>query len=367
MAKKLTYAQLAQRVKELEKKIKTHEQTAKSLQSSEFRFREIFNNSKNGIAVYRAVNDGEDFQFVDFNPAGEMIDHITRKDVIGKSIEEIFPGIKEFGLYDVLNRVFTTGESERYPVARYEDKRITGWRDNFIYRLPSGEVVAIYTDETDRMKAEQALQESYEKMEAVLFSLPTGIMIIDARTDEIIEVNPQVISMVGSPIERIVGCKYQDFIRPVAAGHCTVADFGIPMNSSEHVLVTAGKKKIPIHKTAIPLTLGDRECTIESFFDISEHKNTEAERVQKEKLQGIVEMAGAVCHEMNQPLQIIAGLSELLTLELEGYDLSLDRINKIKTQIARMGKITRRLMTVTKYETKSYPDGKIIDIKRAAS
>ena len=70
---------------------------------------------RNGVAVYQPINSGEDFIFLDFNKAGERIDNVKRENVIGKSVLKIFPGIKEFGLFDVLQRVWTTGQSEHHP------------------------------------------------------------------------------------------------------------------------------------------------------------------------------------------------------------------------------------------------------------
>ena len=55
--------------------------------------------------------------------------------VIGKRVTEIFPGIKDFGLFDVFQRVWKTGKPEHHPIAHYEDKRIEGWRENYIYKL----------------------------------------------------------------------------------------------------------------------------------------------------------------------------------------------------------------------------------------
>ncbi len=94
----------------------------------------------------------------------------------------------------------------------------------------------------------------------------------------------------------------------------------------------------------------------------------EAARVGTEKLQALIDMAGAVCHEMNQPMQAVFGYSELLLIDIsEGNPLHSD-LQKIKGQIDRMGEITRKLMQVTKYETKDYvfEGKKIIDIDRAS-
>jgi hypothetical protein len=47
------------------------------------------------------------------------------------------------------------------------------------------------------------------------------------------------------------------------------------------------------------------------MLDLTEKNRAARDRFQKEKLQGVLETAGAVCHEMNQPLQAILGHTEL--------------------------------------------------------
>ena len=126
-----------------------------ALCESEARYKAIFANTRFGVAVYETANDGQDFIFVDFNKAGEGIDNVKKEDLIGKSVLKMFPGIKDFGLFEVFQRVWKTGKPEHHPVGIYKDERLTGWRENFVYRLPSGEIVAVYSDETKRKLAEQ--------------------------------------------------------------------------------------------------------------------------------------------------------------------------------------------------------------------
>ncbi len=118
-----------------------------------------------GVAVYKAVNDGEDFVFLDFNKSAENMDNIKRDALIGKSIFEIFPGVKTFCLPDILRNVWKTGRSEHFPMSFYKDERVSGWRENFVYKLPTGEVVAIYSDQTKRKQAE----EDKEKLRSQLY------------------------------------------------------------------------------------------------------------------------------------------------------------------------------------------------------
>jgi len=218
---------------------------------------------------------------------------------------------------------------------------------------------------TERKKAEEALQKSQERLETILHSMPVGIMIIDAEIHKIVDVNPMATLMIGAPIEQIIGSQCYDFICTAEKSRCPITDLGRSMDNSEHVLLDVNRKSVPILKTVIPIEIDDRKYLIEGFVDISEHKRAEQERIEKEKLQGVIEMAGAVCHEMNQPLMAISGYSELIVMDASKRDPISDKAVKIKNQIDRLGKITQKLMTITSYKTKDYLNSKIIDIDKA--
>ena len=160
---------------------KASEPMIRSIRESEVRYREMFENMASGAAVYEAVGGGADFVFRDFNRAGEKSEHIGRDQLIGKRLTEAFPGVREFGLLEVLKRVWDSGDPEHLPVRLYKDQRIEGWRENYVYRLPSGEVVALFDDVSERMRAEQALKDSEVRMRALL----------DASQDEILLVSTE--------------------------------------------------------------------------------------------------------------------------------------------------------------------------------
>jgi DNA-binding response OmpR family regulator len=98
-----------------------------------------------------------------------------------------------------------------------------------------------------------------------------------------------------------------------------------------------------------------------------ERRRSEEERVQREKLQVILEMAGAVCHEMNQPIQVISGHAELILMDITEDHPLYEKIKTIDQQTTKMGEITRRLTEITRYETEKYVgDTKIVDIEKAS-
>jgi C4-dicarboxylate-specific signal transduction histidine kinase len=93
----------------------------------------------------------------------------------------------------------------------------------------------------------------------------------------------------------------------------------------------------------------------------------EEERLERERLQVLLEMAGAVCHELNQPIQAISGYSENLVLNVKKDDPLYSKLKKIMELARAMGDITGKLMKMTRYETKDYVQGiKIIDIDKSS-
>lgn len=124
------------------------------LKECEAKFKVLFETVCSGVAIYEARKGGEDFVFVDFNPAAEQIEHIKKEELIGKSVTEVFPGVRQFGLFEVFQRVYKTGTPEHHPVSVYKDERIAGWRENYVYRLPSGRIVAVYDDVSARKRSE---------------------------------------------------------------------------------------------------------------------------------------------------------------------------------------------------------------------
>jgi len=91
--------------------------------------------------------------------------------------------------------------------------------------------------------------------------------------------------------------------------------------------------------------------------------------MEKEKLTGVLEMAGAVCHELNQPLQTVLGFSDLLLTEITEGDPKYPMLKTIKGEIERIGKLTQKIMRITKYRAKDYIEGqsRIIDIESSSS
>ncbi|HSB07324.1 MAG TPA: hypothetical protein VLK23_19265, partial [Thermodesulfobacteriota bacterium] len=68
------------------------------------------------------------------------------------------------------------------------------------------------------------------------------------------------------------------------------------------------------------------------------------------------------------PLQTLSGYSYLLLSDLSEDSPLFGEIQRIKGMVDQLGQITKKIMHITKYETKEYVEGfNIIDIDKASS
>ena len=134
----------------------------KKLQRDEEKFRQIFEGMTHTVAVLEAVNDGEDFIFKDFNSAGERLEHIHRADLMDKPIAEVFPGIKTSGLFESLREVWKTGDTAHHPMSQLKAGGNAGWRETYAYKLPSGFLVVMFIDITERKQKEEEQKKTEE-------------------------------------------------------------------------------------------------------------------------------------------------------------------------------------------------------------
>lgn len=184
----------------------------KELLASETRFRELFDHMSSGVAVYEAIRDGADFMILDLNAAGRKITGVTG-DIIGRSVREVFPGVLDFGLFEIFQQVWRTSVAVSHPNARYQDGHLAFWAENYVYKLPSGQIVAVFDDITERTRAEKALRESEERYRLLFSEMISGYALHEIICDpagkpvdyRFLSVNKAFETMTGLSAADIIG------------------------------------------------------------------------------------------------------------------------------------------------------------------
>ena len=221
--------------------------------------------------------------------------------------------------------------------------------------------------------AEESLRRSNEIVNSILSASPIGIGLVENRF--IKQINGAMIKMFRFDSESDYFGKSARIIYPSEEEFLRVGEFIYKYLKAgkEAWLDTTFKRKdgttFPGHLKVSSLYPPDpmQRATF-TISDISWRKRAEAELLQKEKLQAVVETAGAVCHEMNQPMQAV--LVELAECDVTGEfekDGVRRRVEKIRQHLNTLRAMSLKLMHITRYETRDYLKGeKIIDIDKAS-
>jgi PAS domain S-box-containing protein len=125
------------------------------LRESEKRYRTLFDNMFEGVAYCRMLfedNQPQDFIYIDVNSAFERLTGL--KDVVGRRVTEVIPGIKESNpeLFEIYGRVTLTGKTERFETF---SESFGGWLSISVYGMEEEYFVAIFENITERRRAEQ--------------------------------------------------------------------------------------------------------------------------------------------------------------------------------------------------------------------
>jgi PAS domain S-box-containing protein len=222
----------------------------------------------------------------------------------------------------------------------------------------------------ERKMSDDALKEQSKILEKILESSLVGIALIKDRRFS--WVNREFVNILGYANKNELGGRstrvvYESEEEFERAGKIISSTFSA--NNKVDFEYNLKRKDGSVFPAHIKISTDDPDdpfsWIIATIMDISARKTVEKEQAEREKLQGVLEMAGAVCHELNQPLQAILGYSDLLMMDRTQNDPEkISRhIDSIKSQTARIGDITRQISSLTRYNTIDYSDNtRIVDI-----
>ncbi len=183
-----------------------------------------------------------------------------------------------------------------------------------------------YTEELEVKVAErtrelqqekEALRASEEYLTTIWEFTQAGIIIINAETHEMIDINPYALRLIGLPKDQVVGRICHRFVCPAEEGKCPITDLHQKVDNSERVLLTATGQKIPILKTVVTVRRQNCDYLVESFIDITPLKHAEEALKQAKEAAEAANRAksdflAVMSHEIRTPLNGVMGMTEVL-------------------------------------------------------
>ena len=182
-----------------------------------------------------------------------------------------------------------------------------------------------------------------------------------------------LIKIMGLTRSRILGQRPRDFAPAVP--DALIASLERKSNMENGVLsfeaevpcADGRKREFLFAVNMLPSGNGQAAGRVGVMQDLTQKNRAARERARREKFQGVLETAGGVCHEMNQPLQVISGYTEIMMGELSSGHRMFRLARQISEQVDRLADITSKLQKITHYETMEYGEhDRIIDIHKSA-
>ncbi len=177
------------------------------LQTSEKKYRDLFNNMNSAFALHQIVINREgkaiDYLFREVNKEFEKITGLKNKDVLGRPVSEIFTGIKSepLNFIELYGKVALSGESIYYD--SLYSKSLKKYFTISAYCPQPGYFATIFRDITEYKTTEKALAES-EKRNKLLADLSFEAMVIH-RAGIILDVNKAFEKLTGYTHDEAIG------------------------------------------------------------------------------------------------------------------------------------------------------------------
>jgi PAS domain S-box-containing protein len=205
-----------------------------ALKESEERYRHLFEQMLNGFAYHKIVVDENnkpiDYIFLEANSKFEDLTGLNHKDIIGKKVTDVIPGIENDPAQwiDIYGRVALEGKELRFEQFA---EHLGKWYSVSAYSPKRGYFATVFEDITDRKQTEEELQNYQNHLEELVKERTTeltmaheqsqkyldvaGVMMVAIHSNEkIILVNKKGCEILGYNEEEIIGKNWFDNFLP---------------------------------------------------------------------------------------------------------------------------------------------------------
>ena len=189
-----------------------------SLQVSQTKYQSLFDSIGQGFCVFEMIfNEAGkpiDYRFLEVNAMFES--QTGLKDAVGKKMRELVPDLEQYW-FDLYGNVAMSGEAIRFEQG---SEAMGRWFEVYAYRtgqLDTHQVAVLFTDITQRKRAEQALLEKDKAMHRIFQQAPVAIAIFRGPEFRVELANEAYLALSGRTAEQLLNKPLFD-VFPETAG-----------------------------------------------------------------------------------------------------------------------------------------------------
>ena len=181
-----------------------HKKAEEALKESEERYRTLFSSIGEGFGLHEMIFDSQgvpnDYRFLEVNTGFEKQTGLRASEILGKTVYEVLPDLEPFWI-ETYGKVVVTGEPARFENYNQSLKR---YFEVYAFRPVEGRFATIFTDITERKKAEDTLKEAEEKFRSMIEQSPDVFGLYDENCF-LIQVNKSWDNLWEVPRELAIG------------------------------------------------------------------------------------------------------------------------------------------------------------------
>lgn len=170
----------------------------------------------------------------------------------------------------------------------------------------------------ERRRAQTALHHAYDKLDAILISLPCLILIVDEDL-RVVYANPPADHHLRPEQGTLTGSRLHDVIPlPSSQWARLVEDLQSAVchgSSMEECDIEVGQHAYRYRPFPITLHSDPRRQAGLVMWDVTEQKQLQDQLIQAEKLSSLGTLVSGMAHEVNNPVQGILGMAEIILQE----------------------------------------------------
>jgi PAS domain S-box-containing protein len=151
-------------------------------------FADIFRNIQAGLFVWQleGPSDQARFRLLATNAAAARMTGLSIDDVIGKTMQEAFPGIFKLGITEKCLHVIATGESLDLGEVPYGESHASyGHYSAKIIPLPNDTVAVAFENVTEERRNREVLRQSVERFELIARATNHGVLELKIASNEV--------------------------------------------------------------------------------------------------------------------------------------------------------------------------------------